>query len=151
VREIGEQFALLPIMREQFPAAIETGLNHRAAALESDGVGRAARLDAQLVEKFIEPPDADALSVFAPAVIGEIRRVAGQHIGQDRRAAGIIGFLCILGQIPSFEVEGEDQRDPRAVRPYERLALHDRDVGIVHGPLLAPHGRCMMRARDDSR
>ena len=119
-------------MGQQFPASFQHGVGHRLAPVEGDGVGGATGLDAEFVEQVYEAPQADALAIFAPGVIGEVGRVARQDVRQDRRAAGIIGLVGVLGEIPGFQVEGQDEGDAGAIGPFERLALGQRDIIIVH-------------------
>ena len=128
----GQQFALLPIVREQFPAALQHRIGHRLAPLERHRVRRAGGRNAELVEQVEQPPDPDALAIFAPAVIREVGHVPRQDVGQDRRSAGIIGLVGVLGQVPRLEIERQDQRDARAVRPFQRLPLGQGDVIIFH-------------------
>ena len=85
------------------------------------------------VVEVVAPPAVEP--VFAPAVIGEIRGVARQAIGEDGRSAGIIGFGGVLGQVPGFEVEGEDEGDARTVRPFQRQTVREGGIGIVHDNL----------------
>src|SRR3546814_15103019 len=92
----------------------------------SDLIGGAGGRDAQFVEQIEHPPQADALAIFAPGIVGEIGRAARQDIGQDRRTARIIGLVRILGEVPGFEIEGQDQGEARAVGPAERRSEERR-------------------------
>jgi hypothetical protein len=125
-----------PVVGQKLPAAFQAGVGHGLAALEGHRVGGATGLDALLVEQVEQPPDAHPLAVFAPGVVGEVRGVAGQHVGQHGRTTGVVLLLGRLGEVPGLEVEGHDQGHARAVRPDQRLAVRKRNVIVFHAGTL---------------
>ena len=130
--KVRQQLALLVVVRDQLAAALHGGLDHRQAPLAGHGIERAARRDAQLVEQFELPPDAHPLAVFAPGVVREIRHPARKRVGQDGRPARVIRRVGVLGQVPGFEIERDQQRNALAVRPLEPRPLRDRRVVVFH-------------------
>src|SRR3546814_13849430 len=67
------------LCRSQFPAPLQHRVGHRLAAFEGHGIGGAGGRDAQFVEQIEHPPQADALAIFAPGIVGEIGRAARQR------------------------------------------------------------------------
>ena len=106
--------------------------------LAQDAVDGAARRHLGLVEDVVEPPDADAVAVLAPGVVVEVGDARRQQPLVDRRTAAEIRPVVILGQLPVFQIERDQQREPLAVRPLQRLALRQRHVVVEHSGIL--HG-----------
>ena len=132
VAVIDHEFGLDVVVRDQLPAALRRGGDDLRMTLAKDAVDRAARRHLGLVENVVEPPDADAVAVFAPGVIVEIGNARRQQPLVDRRPAREIRPVVVLRQLPVFEVERDHQRQPLAVRPLQRLALRHRHEVVEH-------------------
>src|SRR6185369_5046680 len=78
------------------------------------------------------------MAVLAPRVVVEVGNARGQKPLIDRGAAREIRPVVILGELPVFQVERDQQRQPFAVRPLQRLPLRDRHVVVEHSSVL--HG-----------
>ena len=78
--KVREQLTLLVVVRKQFPVATQTGINHGPSSFKRYSVGRTACANAKFIEQLVEAPDTDALSVFAPTVIREIRYPTGKRV-----------------------------------------------------------------------
>jgi hypothetical protein len=95
-------------------------------------VHRATDRDAGFFCDVEQTPDADALAVFAPGEVRKVGDVAGQGVGKNGGAAGIIGVLGVAYEIPVFEIECDDDRQTLAVGPFERLAFRHRYEVVIH-------------------
>ena len=126
VAVVDHELGLDVVVRDQLPAALGRRGDDLRMALAQDAVDGAARRHLGLVENVVQPPDADAVAVLAPGVIVEIGNARRQQPLVDRRPARKIRPVVVLGQLPVFQVERDHQRQPLAVRPFQRLALRHR-------------------------
>ena len=122
VLEMAEQIALHVVVRDQLMPVLQGSLDNGRALQRQLGIHSATGRNADLVEGIEQPPDPDALTVFAPREIGEVGDIARQCIGQDRRTTRIISLGCRFQQVPVLEIDGDDQRQPLAAGPVEASA-----------------------------
>ena len=133
---IDHEFGLDVVVRDQLPAALRRRHHDLRMPLAQDAVDGAARRHLGLVENVVEPPDADAMAVLAPGVIVEVGNARRQQPLVDRRPAGEVRPVVVLGQLPVFQIERDHQRQPLAVRPFQRLSLRHRHVVVEHPGVL---------------
>ena len=119
-------------MRDQLEAALGRRHDDLRMPLAQDAVDGAACRHLGLVENLVQPPDADAVAVLAPGMIVEIGNARRQEPLVDRGTAGGIEPIVVLRQLPVFQVERDQEREPLAVRPAQRLALRHRHEVVVH-------------------
>jgi hypothetical protein len=108
----------------QLPAALIAGIDNAAALRHRQTVDRAGRVDAEPIELVDHTPDADPLPVLAPGPIGRVEHVARQVVWDRHWPAGEERFLLVRTEFfPVFDIDREDQRELRAVRKTQRLAI----------------------------
>ena len=131
---IGQQIVLRPVVRHELPAALLDRVDDAPALHHDHAVAGAGRRDAHLVEHVHDAPDADPLAVLAPGPVRGVEHVAGQRMRDRRRPAGKQRLLLAGAErLPVFDVDGEDQRDMRAVRKFQRRAVRQRHEVVGGG------------------
>ena len=124
---VGEQVVLRPVVRHQFPAAFLHRVDDAAALLQDHAVAGAGRRDAHGVEHVHQPPDPDALAVFAPCPVRGVEHVARKRVRNGRRAAGKQRLLLAgAKRLPVLDVDRDDQRHMRATGKFQRRAVRQR-------------------------
>ncbi len=127
----GEQVVLRPVVRHQLPTALIARVDDAAALGHRHAVDRARGLDADAIEHLDHAPYADALAIFAPRPVRGVESVAGEGVRNRHRSAGEQRlFLSGAKGLPVFDIDGENQRQPRSIGKTQRHSVGERNVRI---------------------
>src|SRR5262245_12250776 len=133
---------------DELPFALDAGLDDIGKGFDRGAVDVHDAGNLELVIDLQQAPEADAVAVFVPAPVGDIRH--GRTAGGRREHGARHG----LGRIPFLHVGDGPDRHARAVRQLERLAIDDGRIveavvrqhadgrlGEIHGGCLCPERR----------